>query len=380
MKKTVPKTKTLFVITALFALAAATCEKGQTAEATQTVQALQEAQDAETAQRANREAGEEPPDSPTEITGADETPAGKPMSASEAAKLVQPIKEIEMVFVEGGTMAIQWQEISLDSFYISRYVLNGWPWTEIHNWAYDNGYLDFRSHRWDTDQGEMALNARLGWIDAVLACNWLSIMEGLAPVYRKEGGTEPLTRDGDIMTAVTDQGELVSRQWYPFYVDWDADGYRLPTEAEWEFAARGGNESMGYMYAGSNVLSEVKTDYHALEMRYIPGQRKPNELGIHDMSGEASEWVLGPWTEAGELYPAHNPGRIPMFGFADPFYAVQKGGNDIVESEYARSIDGFTEGGTFRPGARIKANPLADYGAFEYYLTGASIRLVRTAK
>ena len=62
--------------------------------------------------------------------------------------------------------------------------------------------------------------------------------------------------------------------------------FSLPTEAQWEFAARGGNSSKGYVYAGSNTKGEVVSD-----TQYSPvGKKKPNELGLYDMSGLVREW------------------------------------------------------------------------------------------
>ncbi|MDR1812335.1 MAG: formylglycine-generating enzyme family protein, partial [Candidatus Fibromonas sp.] len=67
--------------------------------------------------------------------------------------------------------------------------------------------------------------------------------------------------------------------------------YRLPTEAEWEYAARGGNKSKGYKYSGSNDNNEVAWDYKNEKRRNPVGTKLPNELGIHDMSNGVAEWV-----------------------------------------------------------------------------------------
>ncbi|MDE5804646.1 MAG: formylglycine-generating enzyme family protein [Paramuribaculum sp.] len=68
--------------------------------------------------------------------------------------------------------------------------------------------------------------------------------------------------------------------------------FRLPTEPEWEYAARGGNKSQDYTYSGSNTIGDVAwTSENASSKTHPVAQKQPNELGIYDMSGNVKEWT-----------------------------------------------------------------------------------------
>ena len=109
--------------------------------------------------------------------------------------------------------------------------------------------------------------------------------------------------------------------------------FRLPTEVEWEFAARGGNSSRGYKYAGSNTLSNVAWYYDnsGLETHNV-GTKSPNELGIYDMSGNVWEWCSD-WY--GSNYYAQSPSSNPQ-GPSSGSARVDRGGSWLSHARYCR--------------------------------------------
>jgi formylglycine-generating enzyme required for sulfatase activity len=111
--------------------------------------------------------------------------------------------------------------------------------------------------------------------------------------------------------------------------------YQLPTEAQWEYAARGGQRSKGYLFAGSNEMAIVAWWGQKEIVTYPVGLKQPNELGIHDMTGNVWEWCSD-WFGAYDMKAQTNP-RGPLSGSAKIIRGGSGRHEDLIPRVYTRN-------------------------------------------
>ncbi len=234
----------------------------------------------------------------------------------------------EMVFVQGGTFEMGCtpeqtdcdgdespvHEVTLTDFYIGKYEVTQAQWAAIVP-EYAPDYSQY-------GQGDTHPAYYISWYDAVTFCNRLSQQEGYTPVYYADPGFT------QVYDALDDGSGTV-------YWDPTANGYRLPTEAEWEYAARGGAQSEGYQYSGSDDINEVawwdvNSDNSVLSQP--AGTKAPNELGVYDMSGNVWEWC---WDWYGSGYYDASPACAPL-GPTGGSFRVLRGGSWVSSARYCR--------------------------------------------
>lgn len=223
-----------------------------------------------------------------------------------------------MAWIEGGTFQMGSNDgksyekpvhpVILSSYWIGKYEVSQKEWTEVM--GSNPSYF----------KGDDLPVEKVSWYDAVDYCNKRSQREGLSPCYSGKGDN--------------------------IVCDWNANGYRLPTEAEWEYAPRGGKESKAYKYSGSNDIKIVAWyDKNSGSKTHEVGTKAANELGLYDKSGNVWEWCWD-WYDRG--YYAKSPGSDPK-GAGSGSSRVLRGGSWLDRGNDCRVACRFS----INPGNRL---------------------------
>ena len=238
-----------------------------------------------------------------------------PSATASATYTIEPTPPpANFVFVQGGTFNNGTSDVTISSFYIDKYELtqSGYQAVMGENPSHFSGNLDRPVEQ-------------VSWFNAIEYCNRRSIQEGLTPCYSYSSyGTNPANWPGGWNSTSSNHTNVSC--------NWTANGYRLPTEMEWMFAAKGGNQSQGYTYSGSNDLNDVGWYWDnwgsANISTHSVGALAANELGTFDMSGNVFEWV---WDIYGS-YPSGS--QTNPTGANSGSSRVRRGGGWLYDADY----------------------------------------------
>ena len=177
-------------------------------------------------------------------------------------------------FNEGSTAELPVHSVYISSLFMDKFDVTREVWVDIYSWGTSRGYqFDNPGSFYGGNHPVQSVN----WYDAVKWCNARSEKAGLTPCYYTSAGQTTVYRTSQITLSSS-------------FVKWTASGYRLPTEAEWEKAARGGRAGLRYPW-GNSISCTNANYYNCAGNTTTPvGSYAPNGYGLYDMAGNVWQW------------------------------------------------------------------------------------------
>ena len=166
--------------------------------------------------------------------------------------------------------------VYLSSFYIGKYEVTYELWESVRAWSVKNGYI--YGHNGVQGKGGRAKTTSqhpvtsINWYDAVVWCNALSERAGLMLVYYTESSKKNVYKNSSKYINIKNE-----------WVKWNANGYRLPTEAEFEYTMRNKGETKGFVYSGSESIGRVAWYNKNSNSTHPVGKKRANELRTYDI-------------------------------------------------------------------------------------------------